>query len=42
MLPEAYAIARIRAIAETGLAEFHPECALTAEEVLSRDFLPER
>jgi hypothetical protein len=44
MLAEAHAIARTRAIAETGLAdEVFPEtCPFTADEVLSRSFLPER
>jgi hypothetical protein len=44
MLVDAHAIARARAIAETGLAdEVFPEaCPFTAEEVLSRMFLPER
>jgi hypothetical protein len=44
MLVDAHAIARARAIAETGLAdEVFPEaCPFTAEEVLSRTFLPER
>jgi Domain of unknown function DUF29 len=44
MLIEAHAIARARAIAETGLAdEAFPEvCPFTADEVLSRAFLPER
>jgi hypothetical protein len=44
MLAEVHAIARARAIAETGLAdEVFPEaCPYTAYEVLSRSFLPER
>jgi len=44
MLAEVHAIARARTIAETGLAdEVFPEvCPYTAEEVLSRTFLPER
>jgi Domain of unknown function DUF29 len=44
MLPEVHAIARARAIADTGLAdEVFPEaCPFTADEVLSRTFLPER
>ena len=43
MLVEAHAIARARAIAETGLAdEVFPEvCPFTADQVLSRAFLPE-
>jgi len=43
MLVEAHAIARARAIAETGLAdEVFPEvCPFTAHQVLSRAFLPE-
>ena len=41
---EAYGDAREDAIEETGLAEteFPAECPFTVEEVLSRDFLPER
>ena len=44
MLSDAYAIARARAIAETGLAEeaFPAACPFTPDEVLSRGFLPER
>ena len=44
MLPEAYAIARARAIAETGLAdEVFPEtCPFIQDQILSRAFLPER
>ena len=44
MLSEAYAIARARAIAETGLAEeaFPEICPLTQDQILSRAFLPER
>jgi len=44
MLSDAYAIARARAIAETGLAEeaFPVACPFTPDEVLSRGFLPER
>ena len=44
MLADVHAIARARAIAETGLAdEVFPEaCPFTADEVLSRAFLPER
>jgi hypothetical protein len=44
MLSEAYAIARARAIAETGLAdEAFPEiCPFAQDQVLSRAFLPER
>jgi Domain of unknown function DUF29 len=43
-LSDAYAIARARAIAETGLAEeaFPEACPFTPDEVLSRDFLPDR
>jgi hypothetical protein len=43
MLGEAHAIARIRAIAETGLAdEVFPEaCPFTAADAMSRGFLPE-
>jgi hypothetical protein len=43
MLAEAHAIARARAIAETGLAdEVFPEiCPFGQDEVLSRSFLPE-
>jgi hypothetical protein len=42
MAPEAYAIARARAIAETGLADavFRDACPFAADEVLSRAFLP--
>ena len=44
MLAETYAIARARAIAETGLADevFSEACPFTADQVLSRVFLPER
>jgi uncharacterized protein DUF29 len=44
MLSDTYAIARARAIAETGLAEeaFTEVCPFTPDEVLSRAFLPER
>ena len=44
MLADAHAIARARAIAATGLADevFAEACPYTAEEVLSRTFLPER
>jgi Domain of unknown function DUF29 len=44
MLGESYAIARARAIAETGLADevFPAACPFTADEVMSRAFLPER
>jgi hypothetical protein len=43
MMPEAYSIARARAIAETGLADqlFPEACPFSPEEVLSRAFLPE-
>jgi ribosomal protein L29 len=43
MLPPAYADAREDAIEETGLPEtaFPEACPFTAEEVLSRTFLPE-
>jgi Domain of unknown function DUF29 len=43
MLPQAYAIARERAIAETGLADdmFPPTCPFVLDEVLTRSFLPE-
>jgi hypothetical protein len=43
MLSPAYAIARARAVAETGLAEtaFPEACPFTADEMLSRAFLPE-
>jgi hypothetical protein len=43
MLPEAYVIARARAIAETGLADdlFPNVCPFTPEDVLSAAFLPE-
>ena len=43
MLPQAYAIARARATAETGLADdiFPTLCPFALEEVLSRSFLPE-
>jgi hypothetical protein len=43
LLAHAYAIARARAIAETGLAEdgFPAICPFTLDEVLSRSFLPE-
>lgn len=42
MLPPAHAIARVRAIGETGLADdmFPAECPFTLDEVLSRSFLP--
>jgi hypothetical protein len=44
MLAEVPAIARARAIAETGLADeiFAEACPFTAEEVLSPRFLPQR
>jgi Domain of unknown function DUF29 len=44
MLPEAYAIARARAIAETGLADdmFPNVCPFTPDEILSHHFLPDR
>jgi hypothetical protein len=44
MLSDAHAVARARAIAETGLAEgaFPEPCSFTPDEVLSRDFLPDR
>jgi len=43
LLPQAYAMARARAIAETGLAEdlFPVICPFTLDEVLSRSFLPQ-
>jgi hypothetical protein len=43
ILPQAYAIARSRAIAETGLADdmFPATCTFTPGEVLSHSFLPE-
>lgn len=43
MIPEAYPIARARAIAETGLADdsFPETCPFSPEEVLSQTFLPE-
>jgi hypothetical protein len=43
MLSEAYAIARARAVAETGLAEegFPETCPFSPDQVLSRGFLPE-
>jgi Domain of unknown function DUF29 len=43
MLPQAYAIACARAIAETGLADdlFPASCPFTLDEVLSRSFLPQ-
>ena len=43
MLSESHAIARARAIAETGLANeaFSEACPFTPDEVLSRAFLPE-
>jgi hypothetical protein len=44
MLADAHAIARVRAIAETGLAdEVFPEaCPFGADQVLSRAFFPDR
>jgi Domain of unknown function DUF29 len=44
VLAEAYADAREDAADETGLSEteFPAECSFSAEEVLSRSFLPER
>jgi Domain of unknown function DUF29 len=44
MLVEAHAIARARAIAEIGLADeaFPEACPFTADQVLSRTFLPDR
>lgn len=43
MLPQAYAIARARAIAETGLADdaFPASCPFTLDDVLSPAYLPE-
>src|SRR5438445_13343350 len=43
ILPEAYSIARARAIAETGLADeaFSEACPFTADEVMSGSFYPE-
>jgi hypothetical protein len=43
ILPEAYSIARARAIAETGLADeaFSDTCPFTADEVMSGSFYPE-
>jgi hypothetical protein len=43
MIPEAYAIARVRAIGETGLADdaFPGACPFAPEEVLSQTFFPE-
>jgi len=43
MLAEAHAMARAKAIAETGLADetFPEACPYSADEVLSRAFLPE-
>jgi len=43
MWPEAYAIARARAIAETGLADavFPEACPFSPDEVLSSAFLPD-
>lgn len=43
MLPQVYALARARAIAETGLADdvFPPVCPFALDEILSRAFLPE-
>jgi len=44
MLAEAHSIARARAIAETGLADeaFPEACPFTADQALSRAFLPDR
>jgi Domain of unknown function DUF29 len=44
LLPQAYTLARSRAIAETGFADdmFPATCPYTLDEVLSRSFLPER
>jgi len=44
ILPQAYSIARARAIAETGLADeaFSEACPFTEDDVLSQAFLPER
>jgi hypothetical protein len=44
MVPDAYSIARARAIAETGLADeaFPEACPFTPDDVLSQSFLPER
>jgi Domain of unknown function DUF29 len=43
MLPQAYAIGRARAIAETGFADdaFPASCPFTLDEVLSPAYLPE-
>lgn len=44
MLPQAYAIGRARAVAETGLADdaFPATCPFTLDQALSPAFLPER
>ena len=44
MLAEAHSIARARAIAETGFADeaFPEACPFTADQALSRAFLPDR
>lgn len=39
-LPEAYPMARRRALAETGLLRLPEDCPWTIEDVLSSDFLP--
>jgi hypothetical protein len=43
MLAQAYAIARTRAIAETGLADeaFPAACPFSLDDILSRSFLPQ-
>ena len=43
MLAQAYAIARARAIAETGLADeaFPAACPFSLDDILSRSFLPQ-
>jgi len=43
LLPQAYKIARTRAIGETGFADdaFSPTCPFTLDEILSESFLPD-
>jgi len=39
-LPEAYLVARRRALAETGLLRLPDACPWTIDEIISDDFLP--
>lgn len=43
MLPQAYRVARVKAIAETGLADqtFPENSPFSLDQMLAKDFLPE-